>query len=589
MNNKTEEKGVSILNLRLNNYPFLRTNFLINDKTMAIDGWIYLVKNNSSKLEDVEGQMWAQIKSHDTRNKSVKETNKITVSKDDLNYFLNNNGCMYFVVFSGSKAWTDHSIYYYPFTPFESKRILKEMEEKGTKTKTITFKSFPEKDDDVELIFRDFVFKSEQEKGFVKYELQKIDDVVWNESTEIILPFLGNHPEDIFKYQEVSYLQAYIKRDGSEVQIPIDYKVKIQEISSEADLKIKVNDTIYYAEVTRILDKDQQLKLRFGNAFTLTFNKNNANFNYEQPEFLHDDILARKFLVDLAKNKQLLVNEIPIRFEEELNEKIDLQTNERIVETYKTISDFMKISKIKKPLIIKNISNKQLQQLLEIASSYLDNKTSIDDEDSKQAWITRFKISNLTIFMLVSGKEKEFIQSLYSKQYIVASQEDDGSRINNTVFSLLTPKDWLEIDNIDYDFIENQLFNTGIPGEIINHVHLNLLNAFDLSPNLDKAKELLDFAMRVSNSLMERDEVEDYVHLINFYQTKIRLGNFSEDDKANLYEILDEKEGLDDTIKFGLYVLIGTKKLAIKYLKKLLIIPRSQDHQYPYRVHQANR
>lgn len=568
MSDKTESRGVSILTIKLDNYPFLKSRFFTGEKTIAVDGWFYLLKNDTDKKSDVEAQFWVQIKSHDTRKESVKVTDKISVDKSDLEFFLKNDGCMYFVVYSGANPLQDYSIYYYPFTPFRLKDELDYMNKKKTNSKLLKFYPFPEKEEDVEFIFRDFAFKVESEKGFTKYRLQTIDEVKWQKDTQIVFPFLGKHPLDIFDYQRVSYIQGYLKKSESEIVIPLDYKVLFEEISTETELKIKVHDRLFYESVIRTFNKNKEMSIKFGEAFTLTLDEKKLKINYEQPTNLKDDLLARELLVAISENKKLTINNSVIRFDESIENTVDLENNKRIIQSYKKLQSFIEKAKINKPLKIKDISQKELYQLLEIADAYLEEDIIKETDGVKEVGIKKFNISNLVIAMVVSeGKKQNYIQNLYSPNYVVYSGDSADETKRNTIFYIFSPKDWIDIDNIDYEYIKKEILNPDISIEFINRILLNLISAYDLTAGSTKAQELLDLAYKTSNYILKNSN--DILHLINHYQLKVRMNLFNEEDTAQLYLFLEKGNDVESSLKFGIYVILKNRILAKKWFEEM--------------------
>lgn len=580
MSNKIEESGVSILQMKLDKYTFLKSKFFSGEKTMSIDGWLYVGKNNVNKVTDIENQIFVQIKSHSLLNKSVEVKNRISVNRDDLEYFLITNGCMYFEIFVGENPFMEHTIMYYSFTPLKTKKLIKKMKDESQSSITVTFKEFPEDKSDIEFIIKDFIMKSDNEKGFIKVDLPKMDDLKWEERHEIVFPFIGKKPSDIFEYQEKSELQAYLTIPGTEIKFPIDYNVEFENISTVTDVNICIGDKTYYNQINRVYQKNGEKIIEFGEAFKITLVKNCLNLKYNQPKYFLDELSARQFLMELVKNKYFKINGERIEFGDEINSLLDFEYNLNLIENYYMIKQFLEVSKISKPFIIRNIPQVEFSQLMDITHAYLrDDEFSFDKE--RICNVKKFKISNLVIAMLVTeNNNKEYIRKLTSNKYHVFSKDENGNTDRNTIYSLFKALDWHEIDNIDFDHVYNDLLTPEIPGYLINQIVLEIIVAFDQNPFTTKSSKLIKLAYDILKYLVEKDEGKEIIYLINLFQVKIRIKDFIEEDKEKVYECLS-CEKFDNSIKFALYVLIGSKTMSDKYFKQLPRVEQDAIAKYP--------
>ena len=93
-----------------------------NDKEPSWDGFVYIYEDNSKKKEKLKGRIPVQVKGHVCENHS-KEKISFLMSTVDLNNYLEDGGCILFVVYIGNNGLTN-KIYYVELTPIKLRKIL---------------------------------------------------------------------------------------------------------------------------------------------------------------------------------------------------------------------------------------------------------------------------------------------------------------------------------------------------------------------------------------------------------------------------------------------------------------------------------
>ena len=140
LNNKTiETLSVSAVKNSIITSELLEPFISDNDKESSWDGNVYIYKDKSKKKESLQGRMPVQVKGKES---NVLSESEISYSMKivDLRNYLNDGGCVLFVVYIDNKGEST-KIYYNELTPIKLRKILKEKKKK--KSKTIHLKEFP--------------------------------------------------------------------------------------------------------------------------------------------------------------------------------------------------------------------------------------------------------------------------------------------------------------------------------------------------------------------------------------------------------------------------------------------------------------
>ncbi|WP_343010221.1 hypothetical protein [Holdemanella biformis] len=91
---------------------FLEQYIAENDKEPSWDGFVYIYGNKKKTKDTLEGRMAVQIKGKECDNHSKKEIS-YSMPKSDLVNYLNDGGCILFVVYIGNSGLTKKFIILY--------------------------------------------------------------------------------------------------------------------------------------------------------------------------------------------------------------------------------------------------------------------------------------------------------------------------------------------------------------------------------------------------------------------------------------------------------------------------------------------
>ena len=139
-----DSKAIETLSVNAVKNSIVTTDFLDqfiaeNDKEPSWDGFVYMYSNKSKKKSNFKGRMPVQVKGkmcddHD------KEIISYSMSTADLKSYLNDGGCILFVVYIGCVDLVT-KIYYAELTPIKLRQILEDADQQDWKS--VKLREFP--------------------------------------------------------------------------------------------------------------------------------------------------------------------------------------------------------------------------------------------------------------------------------------------------------------------------------------------------------------------------------------------------------------------------------------------------------------
>ena len=122
-----DSKKIEILAVNAVKDSIVTTDFLDqyiaeNDKEPSWDGFVYIYGDIRKTKDTLKGRMPVQVKGKECDDHSNKEIS-YSMSKADLVNYLNDGGCILFVVYIGNNGLT-RKIYYSILTPIKLRQLL---------------------------------------------------------------------------------------------------------------------------------------------------------------------------------------------------------------------------------------------------------------------------------------------------------------------------------------------------------------------------------------------------------------------------------------------------------------------------------
>lgn len=577
-NRQIETLGVSYLATFINRNKLLHTYFDINDKTPAWDGEIHVLKNASEKKNEIFGKVPVQIKSTRQKKNSMKS---FSVDIRDLELYSKNGGVVLFVV------WLDDNgnlrdIYYKSLPPFSLKKLIKKSK---LKTKPVNNKRLSvqiHKLDEQKLypMLVDFVTNSRKQYSFINIDGISVENIP--NDKDIKLYFYGQGKGGIFNYQKEHDLFLYLRDPETGIEIPLENSIKVVETFEATDLSIAVGDYIF-KDVERHLFPNGSVQLHFGEGFKISFNIDKRQFklNYSRPNMLSDAIKCTQALKELGKIGFFTLNGTSIELDERsLSDIASLDLDSHIRELLR-ISKFMKKMGIKKELDL-SLFDEQSQKNLNILNSglVLKKKVTLNYEESK---LINLKIANIhiiTLYEFSTDNNGSMIDIFTETPWCRRGEDEDSSNIS--IFEVFGPKDWLTIDNCNFDSViasYQRLVDNNLEHEGTDNTIIKIVAAADMTEEFSKKEQLLNWAQSLSNWNLNHLKVNS-ISIINDLQIKSRNRELDNTEMENLTKILLNNQD-NDEICFGASVLLKSKPQADLFWTRLDKETQERYRDYP--------
>ena len=577
-NRQIETLGVSYLATFINRNKLLQTYFDNNDKTPAWDGEIHVLKNASEKKSEIFGKVPVQIKATKQKNNSIKS---FPVDMRDLELYSKNGGVVLFVV------WLDENsnlkdIFYKSLPPFSIKKLIKKSK---LKTKPVNNKRLSvqiHKLDEQKLypMLVDFVTNSRKQYSFINIDGISVENIP--NDKDFKLYFYGQGKGGIFNYQKEHDLFLYLRDPETGIEIPLENSIKVVETFEAIDLSIAVGDYIF-KDVERHLFPNGSVQLHFGEGFKISFNIDKRQFklNYSRPNMLSDAIKCTQALKELGKIGFFTLNGTSIELDERsLSDIASLDLDSHIKELLR-ISKFMKKMGIKKELDL-SLFDEQSQKNLNILNSglVLKKKVTLNYEESK---LIHLKIANIHIIALYefsTDNSGSMIDIFTETPWCRRGEDEDSSNIS--IFEVFGPKDWLTIDNCNFDSViasYQRLVDNNLEHEGTDNTIIKIVAAADMTEEVSKKEQLLNWAQRLSDWNINHLKVNS-ISIINDLQIKSRNRELDNTEMESLTKILLNNQD-NDEICFGASVLLKSKPQADFFWTKLDKETQERYQDYP--------
>ena len=426
----------------------------------------------------------------------------------------------------------------------------------------------------------DFVTNSRKQYSFINIDGISVENIP--NDKDFKLYFYGQGKGGIFNYQKEHDLFLYLRDPETGIEIPLENSIEVVETFEAIDLSIAVGDYIF-KDVERHLFPNGSVQLHFGEGFKISFNIDKRQFklNYSRPNMLSDAIKCTQALKELGKIGFFTLNGTSIELDERsLSDIASLDLDSHIKELLR-ISKFMKKMGIKKELDL-SLFDEQSQKNLNILNSglVLKKKVTLNYEESK---LIHLKIANIHIIALYefsTDNSGSMIDIFTETPWCRRGEDEDSSNIS--IFEVFGPKDWLTIDNCNFDSViasYQRLVDNNLEHEGTDNTIIKIVAAADMTEEVSKKEQLLNWAQRLSDWNINHIK-ENCISIINDLQIKYRNRELDDTEIEKLTKILMNNQD-NDEICFGASVLLKSKPQADFFWTKLDKETQERYQDYP--------
>ncbi len=546
-----------------------------HDKNLSWDGGIDYYAQAPFSKQNFRGYIPVQVKGH-LVNLMELEQEKITfpVEIGDMENFVTSRGVLFFVVYLAEvENDIDARIYYNSMLPYDLHKILERHSKQ--KSRVLEFMAFPRTIDEVETIFRDFL--SDQSKQSNTVICRDFDEVHSQEHQYIFtlpskngIPYFDERPR--FLYKEWS----------GTVLSPISKVVFEKMTIEDVPLVTYVNGREYFRQGEVVLGRNNKIEeivinpgLRFSK---LSSEKKTGSVDSDRDCTFQQMADNLKFIKLAAEGGEIRVGDILTGGELKFSQNDDELSRDILF--YERIQKLLTYMRVTKQVHVSDFTDDELYELNSMFF-YMVERVPYEAENNvfgrwtcgplKNFIISRESETGCYLYDAFQIEQKNFEMSLGEGDYRFAS----------SLYVMLSVDDYVSLDNIDYDVVEQSLIRVPYSekyGMVAVNTLLRILMAYDLTTN----PRLLEIAEKLSLYLLEHEETTS--NFINRMQVIWRKREFT---TAEIAEIMKRRSQVSDQDVYALFFraafasLLGNKGDVAFYKSQMSFEQREQYEMFP--------
>ena len=558
-----------------------------NDKEPSWDGCVYIYGDKSKKKSSLKGRMPVQIKGKICNDHPKKIA--YSMSTADLKNYLNDGGCILFVVYIQKFDYST-TIYYAELTPIKLRNLL----EKGKKqnTKTVHLKIFPSESNDKTTIFLNCLQNCQKQASFIEGKLPDLEELKSQGVLKnIVIPVAtvrGVDPEIALLKSEV-YIYAEIK--GSTIVQPIDFIPQDIHTMETKKALVTIQDRAFYTQY-KVIKSAEKVVFKYGDSFTLTFEEDNQSckINYKDSNKIR--VLAKDldFMISYLENGYFKVNDVKIPFdynEKEISGFSIIKEKEYLCFAKKVVKT-LDLLGCSEDLDISNLKDEGLRNLNYLITAFVDKKP-VKGLKNDLPSIACIKVGKLRFAVCLEKCEEAGtyeISNFFETDFPIAIQDETDKKkmLPISQFALLETNDLLTLSNIKYDILLPSFKKTQHHQETFSRANwflLDLLSAYDSAEGMRKKmllKTCLDFSEWISEA--PQNELDNQIRTLNRLQTIKRARTLNSCEIQVLWEIVEDSNTTEEC-KVGAYLLLEQQVPAERHFAKLTNQEKGRFQKYP--------
>jgi len=569
-NKKIGESAVVCLAHAFRNVGNVLTHFDVNDTGVCDDGNIEVYSGYSMSKENLHGMIPVQIKGT-TSKPAQKASQKYKVSVTDLRKYLDvYAGVLYFVVFLDPNL-NLRGIYYKQYLPYDIQMALRGLVNDDQKTLTDVFRPLPNDARQLERLCLEFVSNAKKQRGtdvigYLSPEDEDSKNIRFErcEFTKTYYP--GESPFSLKPYETGAYLYG---TTSSGMRYVIDKLESIVSVQASSPHLLSAGD--FSAVYDVVVGEDEAgdyillggISLRFGNPPTFTY-RDRGGFRAR----LRDARLVR----EIVRSRVLHIDGKPLAKLNEDEGSVFRDLDERIsrYEGYVSLMDRLSIVPDWNP---SDLSGRELWQLDQLASAFLDGRHVKVDEHQETSIVFDIKVSGASLKIVGSLKDdgKYAFYNAASADLVFAAELNSGECIDtdNPLPCLLSfsRSDLESCANISAEQLGLALKRCPLTKANSGFATLKLLDMLNAYDNGAVCRsELLKCCNLIADALLNLNpEAEE--NPINKAQISYREGHLSENEEDALRSLSILSSSME--VKAAAYILLDQYDLADACIAKL--------------------
>lgn len=581
-NNQIETKSVSYIEDILTNSDYIEPHINTKDKMPSWDGDIILYNKKENRKDSMKGKISTQLKGHckaiKKNNNSISELIKVS----DLKNYYNDGGVMYFVVIIDNADYDNKKAYYKALTPLLIKQYL---ENKEKETISIKMDLFPKDSKEITSAIFEFYDNCKKQEGHENIGL--IKDITQIDELSTLIHWSGDTTDQktILACLNKKDRAWYGKIKNTNITAPLHYNISSSIIICNQK-NVTINQKEYYKSAL-IQSNEKGCSIIIGQNIKIHLLNDKSLLNFTCSKYVRKRLYDINFLLDAAQTKTITIGETEIDFSLNKKKLTTVYQFKNEIRRCEKIIELLDSFKVSKDLDIENLSRTDDINLKTLIKYYDATQTDLPQDINKYSntsvSLWRPKISNLCLIFLVIEYDKNIkIINLFNTKLCCCITRQDSTKQIVPIYSLLTKKDYITMDNIDYLDIVKSLIdienddNEGYTKKNINFELLKMLLAYDES----NKKNLILATKELALWLIKEDKSENIdVNTLNLIQINKRINKkLSPDEKITLYKIIEKNI---PQFTFAANLLLDNIEPAKYYFNKLSLSEQENIKTWP--------
>lgn len=573
-NRAVELRAVSYLNIELSKSKYLSPHIAENDKFPLYDGSVIVYRNENQTNLNIFGFSKVQVKGRNNENLNSKTAN-YRIDKSDLKIYKIDGGVVLFLV---EMNQVNYKIYYKLLLPFDINRLLKQKPK--YKSVVLEMAELPVSDPkEVCSIFVEFIVNSRKQTSVSQIDITSFDEF---KTTKIPFDKIGfshgyhkvQHSKDFSDILgKEFYLYATMK--DSKIDVPIE-KMQLCSIETSINAPIKINDMQFYDSYSLFEDSNTKI-IKIGHS--LNINVDTRNFKFTLKGSLEDRIIDCSFLIELLKNKVLIINGNIFSLNEINDIESILKTVENQLESLHIIKKTLDKLGVKASIDLDSFNEIDYKKIYVICESVLfdlPHNLVLSNNDGVALLV------EIADFKLVFDYEKDIHdpKKIYLKNYFEegGSKLFDSRGIQLSKYIVLKSNDFEATLNLNFDVILESIKVIEDKSSAFNYhilLVLELIKGFDISGDnklLSLAQNILNLHIDLESSIMK-------IIYLNSMQINKRLRNLIPDEVEELIKMKINET--DPIILTGINILLESFSEAEIAFQEIPDEQKNEFLQYP--------
>lgn len=532
-----EEDAIDYLKMALKKSKHINREIAEGDKEPIWDGHIYFYKNTKKQNIDLVERIPVQVKGKDDYyNQNI----GYSIERNNLEHYLNEGGILYFVVYLKNDIPT---VTYASLTPKAIKKILlaSSKKKRNIKNISVSMKPLPDNEEELNILFLNFIQKRKHQKGFSHIEWRSHESLFDNSKNldgDFEFKFIGKEYLDILEYTKSGELDVYYKPNGATIPEPLIDDISELKLFEEREMVVQVRGKERVYKTTFIYETKNDFTIDFHNGCSIKVQKTpdlvTLTLNYSLSNILSKRLDGLEFILEIQKNKGIMLYGHKLNFNDENISKIDFDFLNKALEANIRLKELLNKLKISTELDNTGWSQKD-SRIVELLYDGIVNEqvVTLDRTDYNSVQVIEFANVHVLLFLIPENEDTKNYRLYNFSDYDMVLINEDKQLFSK--YETVELEQLLLIDNFNIsDYLASYLSSES-KIENMDLGLLKLINYADSKHDQNALQSCLEFAQR----LVDIEQSENSI--LNLLQIKKRLNILTQKDYTYLHSLMNHK------------------------------------------------